>query len=96
MRKNQSGFSLVEVCVIVVVLVLVGFVGYTVVNRSNDKSQTTPTSQASKQSATANDVAEAPAVASTDDLNTAASTLDSMDVDSQSDTARLDAELAAF
>ncbi len=97
MQKNQSGFSLLEVLIIIVVLALVGFVGYTVINRSNDKGETTPTSQNSnQQSATADDVAEAPTVTSTNDLSKAESTLDGMDVDSQSDTAQLDAELAAF
>jgi Tfp pilus assembly protein PilV len=89
MRTNtsQAGFSIVETLVVVVVLVALGFVGYKVYNRQH---ATTSTASQSTGSATANDVAAAPDVKTTSDLDKAATTLDQTDPGSStSDSSQL-------
>jgi Tfp pilus assembly protein PilV len=77
MRTNtpQAGFSIVETLIVVVVLVALGFVGHKVY----DRQHATTTASQSTGSATANDVAAAPDVKTTSDLNKAATTLDQTD-----------------
>lgn len=88
-RTNQNGFSIVEVLLVLVVVAVLGFVGYKVYSRQHDSSATTASSQ-STGSATANDVASAPDVKSTSDLDKAATTLDQTDpAASNSDSSQL-------
>jgi type II secretory pathway pseudopilin PulG len=53
MKKNQNGFSAIETVIILLVLGLIGFVGWKVISRSTDHASTNSTSKntASKQSA---------------------------------------------
>lgn len=90
-KSNKAGFTIVEILVAVVVVgLLVGAV-YWFANRQNDNN-----GASTNQSAVADDVPEAPAVESVEDLNTAEQTLDSIDVESSGDSAQLDSELSAF
>lgn len=87
--SNQAGFSVVETLIVVVVLAALGFVGYKVYQRQHDNTSTTASSQ-SAGSATANDVASAPSINSTSDLDKAAATLDQTDPGaSNSDSSQL-------
>lgn len=92
--KSQTGFSAVELVIVVAVVSLVGFAGYTFSNRQQPK--TVSNSQVTEQSPTAADVPAAPEVVSADDLSKAEATLDSSDVDNDTDNAQLNNELAAF
>jgi prepilin-type N-terminal cleavage/methylation domain-containing protein len=98
LRTNQSGFSVVEVLVVVVVLGLVGFISYSFYNKQADTDKTTDgsTSQSASQSATADDVPAAPELTSTDDLDTASAMLDESDTASSNDSTELDAQLQSF
>jgi len=44
MNKNQNGFSLVEVLIIIIVLAILGLAGYTVLNHQNQPKTTNPSS----------------------------------------------------
>lgn len=96
-HSNQSGFSTVELVILLVVFGLIGFVGYTVYNQ-NKSTDNNQTSNSTSQGATANDVKAAPAVTSTDDLDRAATALDQTDPDGSSsgDSSQLDVELNSF
>jgi Tfp pilus assembly protein PilV len=88
-RSKQNGFSVVETLIVLVVVVALGFVGYKVYSRQHDNTATTASSQ-STGSATANDVANAPDVKTTSDLDKAAATLDQTDPGtSNSDSSQL-------
>ncbi len=91
-RTNQSGFSIVEILIVVVVVALIGFIGYRFYTSQADTMTGTSTSQ----SATADDVPEAPDVTSTSDLDKASTMIDETDTSSSNDTAELDSELEAF
>jgi Tfp pilus assembly protein PilV len=89
LRKDQSGFSAVELLIIIVVVGLLGFAGYTAYNRMQDD-------KAASQSPTATDVKSAPAINSTSDLDAASAILDETDPSSSGDSTALEAELSAF
>ncbi|HTH72223.1 MAG TPA: prepilin-type N-terminal cleavage/methylation domain-containing protein [Candidatus Pristimantibacillus sp.] len=93
LHTNQSGFSVVEVLVVALVLGLLVFGGYTAYNKMQDNKAINNTAD---QSAAASDVKAAPAINSTKDLDTAVSTLDQTDVSSASDSATLDTQLSGF
>jgi len=98
-RTNQSGFSAVELLIIVAVVAVLGFVGYSVYNRQQTETADTDTSQqASEQSATASDVKSAPNISSTSDLDKASATLDQTDPggSNNTDAGELDSQLSAF
>lgn len=77
--NTQNGFSIVETFVVLVVVVALGFVGYKVYSRQHDNKTTTTASSQPASSATANDVAKAPDIKTTGDLDKAAATLDQTD-----------------
>jgi prepilin-type N-terminal cleavage/methylation domain-containing protein len=86
--SSQHGFSIVETLLVVAVVVVLGLVGYKVYHRQHDTTATN--SSQSTGSATANDVASAPEVKSTSDLDKAATTLDQTDpAASNSDSSQL-------
>lgn len=86
--KRQSGFAVLEVLLLVVV---VGILGFTAVNYYNR------TAGVGAQEAATATVPAAPQVSSTVDLTTAENTVDNMDVDASStDEAQLDSELNNF
>lgn len=95
-RKNQSGFSIVELLIILVIVCILGFVGYRVYRHQTTKTNhTATTSDATKAPATDN-VAPAPQINSTGDLDKAAATLDQTDTNSDSDATTLDSQLQSF
>ncbi|MDQ3094214.1 MAG: prepilin-type N-terminal cleavage/methylation domain-containing protein [bacterium] len=86
----KSGFSVVELLIVVVVLGVVGFATITVMNRPDKAEDAT-------QSAVANDVQSAPEVVQGEDLNEAEAVLEATDPElSNSDASQLDGELNAF
>jgi prepilin-type N-terminal cleavage/methylation domain-containing protein len=101
-RTNQAGFSVVELVIVLGVVGVLGFVGYGVYDRQNAKitdSSTTDTSQtASSQSAKANDVASAPTVSSTNDLDKASAILNQTDPSgsNNTDASQLNSQLSTF
>lgn len=100
LRNNQSGFSVVEVAILAVVIVGVGFVAYTVYNRKNatTANSNTPTKTSNQLATEVSDVASAPYVKSATDLDKASDTLDKTDPDksNNADTSQLDQDLATF
>lgn len=98
-RSTQSGFSPVEVLIVVAVVAVLGLVGYTVYNRQQDKTASTSnTQQVVSQAPTAEDVKAAPAVSSTSDLDKAAQVLDQTDPggSNNSDASQLDNQVSNF
>src|SRR5687768_7231850 len=93
--KKQSGFSVVEALIILVIVGVLGFTGYMVYKKQQGDKQTS-TSQYTDQESTADDVQPAPAITATDDLDVAQKTLDETSLDSDSDSIQLDKELSEF
>lgn len=87
-KVENKGFSVIELVIILVVVGLVGYMGYIFVSRQN--------SNANNQSAVATDVQGAPQIKSTTDLTNAEKLLDSADLDQKTDNAELDSVLADF
>lgn len=84
--KKQSGFAVLEIVLVLVVVAVLGFTAFTYFNNR----------QAGNEAATAN-VAAAPQITSTADLTTAETALDQLDIDANTlDSAQLDAELNSF
>lgn len=99
LAKSQSGFSVIELVIILAVVGVLGFVGYTVYNRQQDKKTTGNTSQSvNEESATASDVGSAPEIKSTSDLDRASATLDQTDPggSNNGDASQLDSKLSTF
>lgn len=95
-RKNQSGFSVVELVIILAIVSAIAFVGYTVYNRQQDNKAVDGGDSSTSQSAVANDVPSAPEVKSASDLDKASATLDNANLDDDNDSSQLDSELSAF
>ena len=97
LRTNQSGFSIVEIVIVIIALATVGLLGYTFYNNQVGKPASSDQANSS-QSASANDVKTAPEITSTAGLDQAAATLDQTDLSggSNDDTSQLDAELTNF
>jgi prepilin-type N-terminal cleavage/methylation domain-containing protein len=88
--SKQNGFSIVETLIVLLVIAVLGFVGYKVYSRQHDNKATTTASSQPASSATANDVAKAPDIKTTGDLDKAAATLDQTDpAASNSDSSQL-------
>ncbi len=88
--KPSRGFSLVEILIFAAVIVLVGLISYNLysMQQARNKSLT-------EQQSTAAAIPAAPPVNSTEDLDKAASVLDSIELDANAgDTSKLDAEAA--
>jgi len=90
---NQKGFSIVEIVLVVVVLGIIGFLGYTFYN--NSQTSKNPVAESS-QAPTATDVATAPGISSTADLDKAQAVLDQTNPGSSTDSSQLDSELSNF
>jgi Tfp pilus assembly protein PilV len=97
--NSQAGFSAVEAVLLLVILGIIGFAGYEVMNAKNSVSDadssisTTQPSAATQQ--TRSD--QIPAVNSAADLNKAEQSLDQMNLDDNSgDTAQLSTQTANF
>lgn len=91
--KRQSGFSAVELVIVLAVVAVLGLVGYSVNNRLRNKPGSTQNSAAK-----ASDVSAAPEVKSASDLDKASQVLDQNNPGStnSSDASKLDGELGAF
>lgn len=96
LHSDQSGFSIVEIVIVLAVLGFIGLLGSMAYNRVHDSK--TASGQSSAQSATANDVKPAPAITSASDLDSAQATLDQTDpsTGNTTDAGQLDNELSAF
>ncbi|HEX7260134.1 MAG TPA: hypothetical protein VF272_04355 [Candidatus Saccharimonadia bacterium] len=94
--KNQSGFAILELALIVAVLAVVGYVAYDAYNAKQTATKTEAPATV-KQSNGVNDVPAAPEVNSTEDLTAAEKTLDQIDPEANAtDSAQLDSQLSAF
>ena len=91
LKSNQSGFSVIEACVVLLVVGLIGFAGFTVYSNQQDKDTTLPTAADNFEKGTSDQQFN-----STADLTAAEKTLDTTKVDNTSDSAQLDSQLAAF
>lgn len=91
-RKKESGFTFVEVILVVIIMAIVGVLGYTLAQNTIFKANPSIINNAR----TANDVPEAPALETNDDLDATETTLDSIDLDDETDMNSLDSELSNF
>lgn len=97
LNKKQNGFSIVEMLIAVVVVVVIGALGYVAYDRFivNNKS-----SEVVEQSPVADDVGDVDSVPvvveSSDDLNEIEGLLDGLDTSAGDDSALIDGELDNF
>lgn len=101
LQNIQSGFSVVELVIVLAVVGVLGFVGYSVYDRQNTKTadSSAGTSQTARsQAAKASDVASSPTISSTSDLNKAAAILDQTDPSgtNNADASQLDTQSDTF
>jgi len=83
--KKRPGFTTTGTLLILLVIVIVGFVIYLIYTARHNSNLTEST------------VPEAPQVSSSNDLQTASSTLDQVDIDGiSSDSNKLDTQLSGF
>jgi len=93
--RNQSGFSVIALALVVLVIGVLGFAGYTVYNRQNNEPSSSNTNPVSQPPAVS-DAQTPPEVNSTSDLDKALTVLDQTDTSSSSDSAQLDSQLQSF
>jgi cytoskeletal protein RodZ len=100
MKKNQSGFAVLELVLLVVVVGIIGVVGWKVMsmNKStNDSASSTGTTKTTAAESISGVPDTVPEIKKTADLDTASKTLDSTDPDgSSTDLASLETQLSAF
>lgn len=97
--KNQFGFSAVEVVLVLAIVGVLGYVGYFVYSKNNETKNDTATTQSTESvntSSSATDVAEAPDIKSTSDLDKAQATLDATDPSSNADSTQLNSQLSGL
>lgn len=90
--RAKSGFSIIELIIILVVVGLLSFVGYTAYQKLYPS--TANTADARTQTRVATDVKPIPTITSSSDLTTAETTLDQTDTSSSSDLTALDSQLS--
>lgn len=98
-QRKPSGFSIIEVVIVLVVVGIIGTLGYVAYHHLQGKDKTaTTTNQVSTQSPTASDVASAPSIKSTSDLDNALSALNQTNPDgsNSNDSTQLNSELTGF
>jgi prepilin-type N-terminal cleavage/methylation domain-containing protein len=95
LRKQQAGFSIVELVLVIVVVAALGLVGY-VVNKNRSTYTAAPAS--STPAAASASVSSAPQVTTTSDLYKASATLYQNDpgTANSSDSSQLDSQTSAF
>ena len=96
LRKNQAGFSAVELFLILVIVGALAFIGYAVYHRQ--KSAVDTSSGSANSQSSAKDVSSAPAVSTTSGLDKAATTIDQNDpaTANTSDSSQLDSQTNTF
>lgn len=95
--RNKVGFSVVEILIGVVVLVIVGGLGYVLYGRLHTApSATAATTKAAPAQAMTSGVPVAPEIKTADDLTKAEQTLDQSDVSSSSDASQFDTQTSGF
>lgn len=94
-RKNQAGFSVVEVVLLLAIAGLLAYIGYRVYGQYSSTNNPN-TASTSSESRVASDVPSAPQIKSTRDLDKASATLDQIDVNASGDNSKLDSELESF
>lgn len=95
---QQRGFSAVELIFVVIVIALIGFLGYTFYENLPNDDGGKATSDTTSQQPTVSDVETAPAISSPDDLDDALETLDETDVldTNSADMEQLDSQALDF
>ena len=81
MKRNEKGFHLIEICLVIVVVGAIGFVGWKVYDNNNSKSSDS-SSQSTKKSTTSGSEATplaADAIKTKDDLGKASDKLKSVE-----------------
>lgn len=81
LKSNQSGFSVIEILIVIAVLVVIGFVGWRFISTKQQADNGTSQSQ------------QAPEVNNSDDLKEAEEFVEGTDVDGQLDTSEIDSAL---
>lgn len=87
--NKQHGFSIAELGIVCVVVLLVGALGYVFYDRWIDGVAHTETAQTET-------AAEAPTISTTEDLAVAEAALDDSNLEDDSSLAALESELASF
>lgn len=97
-HNNQAGFAHLALVLVIAVLVVMGFVGYNVYNRQQNKPVASSDGQPSDSAAAAKDIPSAPAINSPSDLDKASATLDQVDNEAGNtrDSSQLDSALNNF
>lgn len=75
-NSRSAGFGLIEIVLVVVVLAIIGLIGYRVWDANVNKS-----TQTSEQRSNENDENDVPAINNSKDLDKAEETLDNADID---------------
>lgn len=88
--NKQAGFSIAEMGIVCMVVLIVGVLGYVFYDKWIDGATQTETAQTSTADSTA------PVIASTEDLSDAETMLDETDLGDDSSLSALDAELNSF
>lgn len=84
MKNNQKGFGAVEVLLVIVLLAIIGFLGWRFyTNQDKDSNTQEPTSQTTETD-------QVPEVNSSSDLDEAEDYLKSSDIDKELDTSEID------
>ncbi len=93
--KQQSGYSLVEISLAVIVVAAVVLTCLAVFNKNN-ASKSAESNAAAQQEPAVEGTAAAPQIQSNEDLAKAEKALDASPVESSNDSSELDAELAGI
>lgn len=84
--KNNRGFSVIEVLLVLVIIGLLAFAGWTVYKNNDSEENSNAQTGTTQQTA--------PVVESTEDLTEAEEFLETADVDAELDTSEIDEALA--
>lgn len=97
-RKQQSGFAVLELVLVVVIIAAIVVVGLRIHNRSKTTTTANTLPTNSTQSPVANNVSKAPPVNSTSDLDNALNTLNQNDppTANSADSSQLSSQASTF
>lgn len=92
MKRKQGGFSIVEVIIVGVIVILLALVGYFTIQRLSGNDETTEDTAITQTT-----VPSAPTINTVDDLDRAAQTLDDVKIDDNTaQLSNLETELNKF